>query len=717
MNLIERLADLLGMETNGTRVLAEFQIALEQIRRAKRTGQYDDALAVIDEAAPLADKAGGDSARLTLELHRAHVFTLARRWDDAARLLDELETRTGGSDKKAVASYVFSLRGVLAQARGEWEEARIHCERALRLARESGHAGAEGRAQGHLADTYLQEDNASFASYLLQEALPKLTTSGDVEMIGYFTGQLGESLIALGKTEHGTEYLGRALRLAEQTEARADEIRWRRALAIQAMHIGQYAEARRHFMLVLAGTDRESGAADYALTLCQLSKSCLRLGEVEAALDYARQALDIVHESDSGDLTGFARAAAGIALRYSGDAGGAVEHLEAAALDYEHRAITPADYTFIDVLRNLAAAQAERGDHDIAADTYARALKAGESAEAALEIAGTRRDIGILRARQGRFDAAIEEWTAALRFYEEAGQPARVARLHCDIANIRKRIGQGRRALRDYERALMLLSSVDDVETRGVVLANAATAYVDRGDIETAESFFVEAIKIAGDTHDRTAEATRRGNYGWFLLMTGRAQRALSILGYALQQSQNLGLALQTAVQTDNLGLAHDMLSDYAAAEDHHRRALDMLRELGDAHWEGMASANLAHTLLSRDDAHTIDEAETLLARAEEIGRQSADAEVLVCTLNGRARLALKRDDTASARAALDESIRLGEENDFRRLRADALLLRAEIRAGNDELDRARTDWHAAAELFNLLRTPLTTRPDWLTGE
>jgi hypothetical protein len=61
---------------------------------------------------------------------------------------------------------------------------------------------------------------------------------------------------------------------------------------------------------------------------------------------------------------------------------------------------------------------------------------------------------------------------------------------------------------------LTLLNSVEDQETRGIVLANAATVYVDQGDIETAESFFAESIQIAQKLEDRLAESTRRGNYG-----------------------------------------------------------------------------------------------------------------------------------------------------------------------------------------------------------
>src|SRR5262249_18014740 len=154
-----------------------------------------------------------------------------------------------------------------------------------------------------------------------------------------------------------------------------------------------------------------------------------------------------------------------------------------------------------------------------------------------------------------------------------------VARLLCDLAAARKYIGQGQRAMKDYEAALMTLNMIDDDwETRGLVLSNAANTYVDRGDIESADSFFNEAITIARRLGNDTAEATRRGNYGWFLLSTGKPQQAISSLEYALRLSRSLKLDLQSAIQTDNLGLAYDNLGYYPKAKEQHQQAIEIIR-------------------------------------------------------------------------------------------------------------------------------------------
>ena len=160
--------------------------------------------------------------------------------------------------------------------------------------------------------------------------------------------------------------------------------------------------------------------------------------------------------------------------------------------------------------------------------------------------------------------AAISEWSAALTIYDEHRAFGQVARLYCDIGSARKQLGHRVRAMRDYEQALMTLNSLSeaDQETRGLVLSNAANAYAEHGDAESADAFFTEAIAIAERLGDQVAESTRNGNYGWFLLLVGRPRRALATLERALEISQRLNLTLPRALQLDNLGLVYDAMND-----------------------------------------------------------------------------------------------------------------------------------------------------------
>jgi tetratricopeptide (TPR) repeat protein len=699
-----RLSD--GKATPPSADMQALQDALERGRAAKREGQYDRALDALDRAADLIEKIGeqGNALYAIVGLSRAGMLAKLARWEAARQVLHDLKDDAEHKQDQVQLAYVEISLGILAQEQAEWAQAEAHYESALDLARAAESVGAEGRAQAHMADVALHDKNASFAVYLLKQALPKLNDSGDIELSSYFVGRLGEALIASGEDTEGTQLLGQALRLAEQMGYREYEQLWHQALAQRALVIGNYPEARRHYMQVLPRIKRDE---QRVYVLCRLSRACLHMIELQTALDYARQAYELAQDQSTMVM---ASAALGVALRTQGASQQAMTHLEAAYADFDAVEISPADYTRVDVMRNLAAARAQTGDQIGAHEIYQQALT--QAADMPFELAGTQRDLGILYTQQGQLGEAVKAWIQALKIYEQHDQPARVARLHCDIANLRKRLGQPWLALEDYSAALMLLSSVDDDETRGIVLSNAATAYVDQGDVETAESFFIDSIKLAQKTGDRHAEATRRGNYGWFLMSTGRAERALASLSYALRQSEELGMTLQMAVQTDNIGLAYAELGRYDEALTYHRQALNLLDEPANAHWQAMIAANMAHTLIGMGD---LEAAHPLLTEAADYGREQNDVNIHVRALNGLAQVAVMQDDLTTAQRYIEQAVSLAEQMHMRRLLADAVAVRSQIYSQRGDPAAASTDWARAEKLYTILRLPLQNRkPNWM---
>ena len=695
MNLIERVAGWVGFDLNASQQqLDNIQAALDEAKRLKHSNRYEEAITKLDVTSALATRLDDPEITVLLDFERLDMHITFESWSQAEQQLEYLRQTYKTDGHRA---WILVGSGHLAYSRDEIESARDQLDQALKLARESGQNFVEGLAQAHLARIYLDEDNANFAAYLLEQALPKLAT--DYSISALFIGLLGKTKLELGQQKEGINLIGRALRVAEHLHYHDYEQRWRQELAIQAMAVGQLDEARKHFILVQSQMDKQ--ALDYYLTLCRLSKTSLRLGDPQAALDYARQAAQSEKPLADGVL--------GIALRSAGKADEAIPYLERAAEHYTDLTITEADYSYVELMRNLAAARAETDQFDTARTTYEQILDYAQQADLPSDVAGIYRDIGIFHIRRGDFHAAVDSWTDALNHYIEMHDHARVARLYCDIANVRKEMGQIKRAMKDYEQALMLLSSVDDEDTRGIVLSNAAVLYIDHGDIESAESFLVESIKIALKLQDREAEATRRGNYGWFLVATGRAQRALATLSYALQQSESLDLKLQMAVQNDNLGLAHDHLKNYDEALKYHQTSLEIVKPLNQPYWQALLQANQGHTLAALG---RYDEARPLFAGALVLGRQLRKPDAISSAQLGLGREALRKDDLIALESIAQEALEKAEQSGSRRLTADALTLRSEYYARNGAEDKATADWERAQKLFTILRI-LATPPTW----
>jgi tetratricopeptide (TPR) repeat protein len=530
-----------------------------------------------------------------------------------------------------------------------------------------------------------------------------------MELSSYFVGRLGEALIATGQDAEGDGLLARALRLAQHMNYRAFERRWHLALARRALANGRYSEALSHYERTLLML--RSNAPEVPEVLRELSRVSLNLGRNDEALDYAARAQGLTPESTPEFA--LTRGMMGLVLQARGESAEAMPHLQAAVEYAEaHHDDPQARAVHIEMLRTLAAARADTDDDAGALQTFERALKLARNFSTPLDEARVQRDIGGYHAARQVYASAIKAWMDALIIYEAQGYHAQVARLYCDIANLRMYLGLGQRAMKDYENALMALSSVQDWETRGIVLANAATAYVDQGDVETAESFFTEAIRIAQKIQDRVAEATRRGNYGWFLLATGRTQRALSALEYAYKQSETLNLPLPLAVQTDNLGLAYGELGQHDKALLHHRRALEMIGAQGSPYWTAIIRCNLAMQLMRTG---MLDEAEALLRTAKADPAKPDHYEINVRLMLAEARLALLREDTDAAGKLAEEAVLIARRTHTRRLLADALLLLSEQQAREGKAQPSTASWEEARKLLEILHHPnAKLTPTWV---
>lgn len=710
--LLDRLQGALGLRTTRRPEAQAMREALDAGRRAKFAEAYDTALEAFGRAVEVARTAGDPAAVAVVALHQAEVLIRMERWDDAEALLTEIESTARRLEQPVQIAYILATRGTLAQEHDDWTAARDLYEQALEIARRAHSSGAEGRALGHLGDTYLHDGNASYAMHLLRDAVPKLNASGDIELSSYFVGRLGEAMIASGQDAEGQHLLSRALLIAEQIQYRYYERHWALLMGERATAEARYQDAHTHLTHALRLFREDDTSPRRMTALCQLSQVNLSLRNHAEALEAARKVVAHI-EALPPSLQAMAQGAMGVALHASGRSSEAVPYLSDAADNYARLDSAASDRIAIETLRHLAAAQSE-SDTDSALATYQQALRKAEALDEPLELAQVRRDLGLLHLQRNEFSAALQAWAAALSTYEMSKHHAQTARLYADMASTRRRLGQTQRAMRDYEQALMTLNSVDenDHETRGVVLSNAAVAYAEQGDIESADAFFSEAVTLAERAEDPVAESVRRGNYGWFLMTIGRPRRAIAALEQALYLSQTHRLPLQQVVQRDNLGLAYDSMGDYKSALEHHQAALDLVRSQHQPHWLATVQINLANTLLAMGQPEG---AQPFVEEALATGREHDDPEIIMRAMTTMGRITTARAQLDAAARFVNDAVALARRSDNRRLLADALAAQSEQRAALGSPQDAGPIWAEAQRLYAVLGMPQAKQtPAWL---
>jgi tetratricopeptide (TPR) repeat protein len=709
MNFTDTLKQWFGVQTPPPPQVAQLRYEIEQGRNAKYAEDYPNALAAFERALAIGNRS--DIAYTLIRLHIADVYILQGRFEDAHALLHETKDRANANHQPAHLAYILNTDGVLQQAQGDWVSARATYEEALKIAREAKAQGPEGRAMGHLAETYLQEQNASYAIHLLRDALKHLNASGDIELSSYFVGLLGEALLASGQSGEAEEMLIRALRLADHMKYRRYQRRWRVALGNYAARNKRPNEALEHYKRAIPLYSQQD--QDYLLTVCAAAENALLFDQVFMAQEYvdlAKRALTTLATRDAF-LQARVANADGAVLLAIGDLDTARAQLEQATANYSHADASPLLQS--QVRRLLAQTQT----HEQAIDTLQTAyMLAQKNSETPLEVAHVQRDLGLRYVALEQHTQALQVWAPAITLYDQHKQYSDLAKLHCDVAAARRALGQIARAMKEFEQALMLLNYIKDSQTRGAILAVVAMAYAEYGDGESAEGFFHDAIQMALQAGDRLATSKREGNYGWFLMTNGRTAKALDKLNHALSLSRQLSATLLSAVQSDNLGQTHTQQGSYESAVHFHRQALELIASLPETPehqtWRATFQANTALTLI-----HLIqyDEAQQLAAAAHAFAQAHQHSDILARALFVQAELAAKQDQHEAATPLFEEAFIHARKRESRYLCALILSAHSQHQAQLGDKEQAQRLWTDAQKYYQLLRHPLVkTTPSWL---
>jgi tetratricopeptide (TPR) repeat protein len=602
-------------------------------------------LTLLEQAADLAQTERNRRAEVDIALSRADIAIAQGDLQNAEWVLNELRQECEQRQHRAPLAYALASQGVIAQKKQDWELARSLYEQARKIATEIRADGAGGRATGHLADIYLEEENASYAIYLLRDAIPRLRRSGDRELLGYFQGRLGVALIQSGHADEGLEAIRVGLEAAYAIRHRSQMRQLLHLLGAELLERGEMVAARQQLEQALT-LYTDTPTAQRIQLLCDLSKAALVTGETGAAMRYAQDALKNAEQLNQADLIQRARGMLGLAQLEQGEPDHALGNLEAAVSTESEGAASPS------IQRRIARLLI--GNNLLEeAETRLKQVIETSRADFPAEAARAMNQLASIHQQRGQFREALTTLQQAETLFESSGMRAEAVHTHCDIAGLYMALGDGRMAQREYDQTMERLSAIHDPEIRGAILVNTANAYSEIGDIDTAEEFYKDAITLAHNAGNRAREARRRGNYGRFLALTDRPHQAIDELQDAIKHSKAANLPIELAVQTGNLALAH------AALKDHQEQAFELFADADQQFVALEQPALRAQFLAHRADLY-LNHAQLLEATAyfTEALQIATEQHLIVLRIHARLGLAetqLKQGDKQAAQAHLQE--------------------------------------------------------------
>jgi len=679
---------------------------LEESRQAAHREDYEQALALLQSAKELVDK---DQLKHKIDLNITLIQIDAEQLDDAKQLIDHLETAID-EDNESQILWLW-VTGRFAHAENDLEKAREIYQALREKAKSVGNARFEGRASAYLADIYLRDENASFAIHLLKSALKQLEQVDDAFYQSYAVGKLGEAHIASQQKHEGLPLLERALRIAERLNQKRYIRQWQLELGIYHLREHQYEIAHDYLQTAIQNfpNDRKQ-SSDYVRGLCWLSYASRYLNTVDQPLVYAQQAGDIARDVDDEMLVNFSNAILGLARFDAKDYETATQLIQQAVIQGLENPKFFSPELLIELMRRQATIQS-KSDVTQAIATYGKALDLAKQHELSGSVANVQNELGQLFRREKDYSQAIQVWKQAIQQYEINHDNIQAARLLCDLMQLQLLVGQEIRALHAIEQALQILNLIDDPITRGIVFSNAAMFYAEYGEIKTAEQFFVESIENAKALQNPIAEATRRANYGWLLVVVGRTQRAQVELKTALDLCHQHHLQVQSAIIRNNLGLVERIRKQPDVAIAYHQAALDEYRHDIDELWQMRIMLDLAQSLLYAEQP---EEAKAHIDQSLDLARKTELVPFIVRTLIVHTRYALAFDQLAAAKSALSEAANYSKQIQSRRIQMALLTTQSQYYAATQQLNSAQETWVAAEKLYDLMQAPKPAF-DWLT--
>ncbi len=706
MNPLQRF--LLWLTSKPPEKVSVFKQHMLQARQAQYTEHYAEALAALDNALEVAIAEKNIASQVDIILSKADIFLYQQDYAASEKLLLELRQRTEAASQRAPLAYTLCSLGALALARGQHADARQLFERAQTLAHTVRANGAEARAIAHIADTYLSEGNASYAIHLFRDALPRLEQSGDTELQPYFMIRLAHALTQSGSEIEADGVLQATLDKTTSLQQKRFQRFAHLALGARAIAQSDFPKAQQHYESALTlYPEPAPNTPEYITALCHLSLALLRQQQVAVAVERAQFALQCAKDLADTALMAKAQAALGMAQSVNRDYQTALTNLKS-ALDFF--AEQPVEKTFyFDLLREYAATLTGSGQPDAALATLQTMRQLAERDGLKKPVAHVYVEIGKLHEQQRQLKEALTHYLEALNLYEQFSDYAAIAPLQCHIANLREQQGQGRRALKDYGQALERLTYINDPKIRGEVLLAVALAYADYGEIDSAEGFFKQALEVAQQANDKTAEVLCHTHYGRFLVLVNDVKPAITSLMESSVGSRTVNMPLVKALLADGLAQAFTQIEDTPRALAYHDDALSAINPADEPIWAAMFSLNRAHTL--RQDGKT-DEAAALFATLLSDGRRLNHPHIIIRALVGLAQLDIQQQRIADASSKISEAFKLADSSYSRRLMAEVKLVLCQQQAAAGDLQAANATWQETEKLLKILHLPVQS-PEW----
>ena len=390
-------------------------------------------------------------------------------------------------DKVTEGNAYLNLGIIAYQMLGDLNTAIDYHERDLKVAKEVGDKGREGKAYGCLGIFHDRMGNFKTALDYHERRLKIAKEMKDKVEEGNAYGKLGLTLQSLGNLKTALDYHERHLKIAKEMRDKAGEGRAYGYLGLAFQRLGDlktaiYYHERQLKIAKEVGDKFQEGAAYGDLGNAHKSR-----GDFQTAIDYTQRALKIAKE------------------------GG-------------YKVLEVGSYT------TLGSAHATLGDFQTAIDYYQRALKMAKEVGDKDGEGTTYGNLGNVYRNLGDFKTAIDYYQRCLKIAKNGGNKVGEGKSYGCLGDVYLRLGESETAIDYHQRSLEIAKEVGDKAEEGCAHGNLGKAYQSLGDLKTAADHYEVHLNIAKEVGENVMTAAAFYNVGEISELLGFIPKALECL-------------------------------------------------------------------------------------------------------------------------------------------------------------------------------------------
>jgi tetratricopeptide (TPR) repeat protein len=402
---------------------------------------------------------------------------------------------------------------------------------------------------------------------------------------------LGASLYFCSEWLEAKNSFGSGLEIARRLKDELFEARFINNLGLLELHMGNLAEARRHFERAGRLFKQYGNMEGAAATLGNLGDIAYLIGHYGEAHDLQMKATKAFRKINHRIGEAYAQIGLGTVLAAQGRLFETLSCYDAA---YKIFKASNNPIGVAHALGNQASTWAQTGDFSKALELHYEALKLGRENGDRVGEAFNLQNIGSVKFRMGQIGEALENYNAALKINREVKNRSGEAECLGNMSNIY--MGPGK--LRDLKEAEELLRKTHEIyvgmdytDAAATVKISLGNLYYMKGELEESRQVLREALAHQKKVGNLDGQASALVNLGLVDAAEGRFDAALTQYNQALKIQETIKDNLGKAIVLGNIGNVFARKGDRDAALKYLRSAQTLYSQMG-VEDEGVRTVN-----------------------------------------------------------------------------------------------------------------------------